>query len=92
MSGNGLQARGLQVLDRKVFPVGEKNFRDVDGGSRAYIVQSGSVDIVKEIDGKDVTVGTGGPGGIFGEDTTGAPKGKKMYDANRSSVPGGIFG
>ena len=32
------------------------------------------------------------PGGIFGEDTTGAPKGKKMYDANRSSVPGGIFG
>ena len=38
-----------------------------DGGSRAYIVQSGSVDTVKEIDGKDATVGTVGPGGIFGE-------------------------
>ena len=30
-------------------------------------MQSGSVDIVKEIDGKDVTVGTVGPGGIFSE-------------------------
>ena len=67
VSGNGVQARGLQVLYRKVFPVVEKVFRDGDGGSRAYIVQSGSVDIVKEIDGKDVTVGTVGPGGIFGE-------------------------
>ena len=67
VSGNGVQARGLQVLDRKVFPVGEKIFRDGDGGSRADIVQSGSVDIVKEIVGKDVTVGTVGPGGIFGE-------------------------
>lgn len=67
MSGNGVRARGLQVLDRKVFPIGEKIFRDGDSGSRAYIVQSGSVDIVKEINGEDVVVGTVGPGGIFGE-------------------------
>lgn len=67
MSDSGARAKGLQVLDRKVFPTGETIFRDGDSGSRAYIVQSGSVDIVKEIDGEDIVVGTVGPGGIFGE-------------------------
>ena len=67
VNGNGVRTRGLQVLDRKVFPIGEKIFRDGDSGGRAYIVQSGSVDIVKEINGEDVVVGTVGPGGIFGE-------------------------
>ncbi len=67
MSGIGVRTRGLQVLDRKVFPVGEKIFREGDNGSRAYIVQSGNVDIVKEINDEDVVVGNVGPGGIFGE-------------------------
>jgi len=63
----GAQTKGLQVLDRKVFPVGEKIFREGAHGTRAYIIQSGNVDIVKEINGEDVVVGNVGPGGIFGE-------------------------
>jgi CRP-like cAMP-binding protein len=61
------QTNGLHVLDRKVFGKGEKIFREGDPGNRAYIVQRGSVDIVKEIAGDNVVVGSVGPGGIFGE-------------------------
>lgn len=67
MSDTGVQIKGLQVLDRQVYPAGEKIFREGDAGSRAYIVQSGSVDIVKEIEGVDVVVANVGPGSIFGE-------------------------
>lgn len=67
MADFGAQAKGLQVLDRKVFPVGEKIFREGAPGSRAYIIQSGNVDIVKEVNGENVVVGNVGPGGIFGE-------------------------
>lgn len=67
MSEIAAQASGLQVLDRKVFAEGEKIFREGDSGSRAYIIQRGKVDIIKEINGEDVVVGTVGPGGIFGE-------------------------
>ena len=61
------QTKGLQVLDRKVFAIGETIFREGDSGSRAYIIQRGKVDIVKDVDGEEVLVGSIGPGGIFGE-------------------------
>ncbi len=67
MSEPGGQSSGLQVLDRKVFAKGEKIFREGENGNRAYIIQRGMVDIIKDIDGEDVTVGSVGPGGIFGE-------------------------
>lgn len=61
------QTKGLQVLDRKVFADGETIFREGDSGSRAYIIQRGTVEIVKEIEGEKIVVGTVGAGGIFGE-------------------------
>lgn len=61
------QATGLQVLDRKVFAQGETIFREGESGTRAYVIQRGHVDIVKKIEDEKVTVGTVGPGGIFGE-------------------------
>jgi CRP/FNR family cyclic AMP-dependent transcriptional regulator len=62
-----VQATGLQILDRKVFAAGETIFREGETGSRAYVIQRGHVDIIKEIDDEKITVGTVGPGGIFGE-------------------------
>ncbi len=67
MNDAGVQAKGLQVLDRKVFAAGERIFREGENGSRAYIIQRGQVNILKKIDGEDILVGTVGPGGIFGE-------------------------
>ena len=67
MIDSGANASGLQVLDRKVFAEGEKIFREGDSGSRAYIIQRGCVEIIKDIDGEDIVVGSVGPGGIFGE-------------------------
>lgn len=67
MSELGAQTAGLQVLDRKVYAQGERIFREGESGSRAYIIQRGSVDIIKSINGEDVVVGSVGPGGIFGE-------------------------
>lgn len=61
------QATGLQVLDRKVFASGETIFREGEAGTRAYVIQRGHVDIIKKIEGEKITVGTVGPGGIFGE-------------------------
>ena len=67
MSDYEVQATGLQILDRKVFAAGETIFREGETGSRAYVIQRGHVDIIKEIDDEKITVGTVGPGGIFGE-------------------------
>lgn len=67
MSEVAAQAKGFQVLDRKVFAAGERIFREGDSGSRAYIIQRGKVKIIKKINDEDVVVGTVGPGGIFGE-------------------------
>ncbi len=67
MSELSAQTAGLQVLDRKVYAEGERIFREGESGSRAYIIQRGTVDIIKSINGEDIVVGSVGPGGIFGE-------------------------
>ncbi|MBL6929202.1 MAG: cyclic nucleotide-binding domain-containing protein [Rhodospirillales bacterium] len=56
-----------KVLERKVFQPGEVIFREGDEGHRAFVVQTGSVEIFKVVDGKKMILGTVGPGGIFGE-------------------------
>ncbi len=55
------------VLDRKTCAPGDIIFREGQEGNSAYIVQSGSVEIFKTVDGKDVLLGRIGKGGIFGE-------------------------
>lgn len=56
-----------KVLERKVFQAGEIIFQEGDEGLRAYVVQTGGVEIFKVKDGKRAVLGVVGPGGIFGE-------------------------
>ena len=58
---------GFKVLDRVVVEKGTNIFREGDGGMRAYVVQSGAVEIWRDIDGERVVYATIGEGGIFGE-------------------------
>ena len=55
------------VLQRQTFQAGDSIFKEGDEGNMAYVVQSGEVEIFKEIDGKDTVLGVVGQGGIFGE-------------------------
>lgn len=56
-----------KVLNRKEYGPGTYIFREGQEGDVAYVVQTGSVDIVKEIEGEEKILGTVGKGGIFGE-------------------------
>jgi len=56
-----------RFIDRKVFYAGDKIFKEGEPGDRAYIVERGMVEIFKNIDGKEVVLGTINKGGIFGE-------------------------
>ena len=56
-----------KVLERKVFQMGEMVFKEGDEGHRAYVVQTGGVEIFKIKEGRKVVLGVVGPGGIFGE-------------------------
>ncbi|NDV24476.1 Crp/Fnr family transcriptional regulator [Desulfovibrio sp. JC022] len=51
----------------KTFLKGEVIFREGDKGHVAYLIQSGSVNIVKNIKGKRQILATLGPGELFGE-------------------------
>lgn len=55
------------ILQRQTFQAGDRIFREGEEGNIAYVVQSGEVEIYKEIDGKEVVLGKVGQGGIFGE-------------------------
>jgi CRP/FNR family cyclic AMP-dependent transcriptional regulator len=55
------------ILERLTFPAGEKIFAEGEQGDRAYIVESGAVEVYGTKDGQKVVYGTIGKGGIFGE-------------------------
>ena len=55
------------LLDRQVFPAGETIFKEGEPGERAYIVESGLVEVFTHKDGQKLVYGTIGKGGIFGE-------------------------
>lgn len=57
----------FKVLDRIVVQEGSDIFREGHGGMRAYVVQTGSVEIWRDIEGERVVYATIGEGGIFGE-------------------------
>ncbi len=52
-----------RVLERKVFFAGQKIFKEGDLGDRAYLIQSGSVEIIKN----EIPLATLGKGELFGE-------------------------
>jgi CRP/FNR family cyclic AMP-dependent transcriptional regulator len=55
------------ILERQTFPVGEKIFAEGEQGDRAYIVESGMVEVYATKEGQKVVFGNIGKGGIFGE-------------------------
>ena len=56
-----------KIYERQTFPAGEYIFKEGSFGSRAFVVETGEVEIVKTILGKEKVLGTIEPGGIFGE-------------------------
>lgn len=59
--------QNVQVLERKIFPAGALIFREGEEGNRAYVVQSGMVEIIKNGEDGEAILGTIVEGGIFGE-------------------------
>ena len=57
----------LEVLQRQAFKPGDTIFKEGEEGRMAYIIQSGEIKIIKEINGEEKILGTIGEGGIFGE-------------------------
>ncbi len=55
------------ILERRFFPEGQIIISDGDEADRAYIIQSGSVKVYKDKDGKLVELAKLGAGAIFGE-------------------------
>jgi CRP-like cAMP-binding protein len=53
--------------DRKRFPAGELILHEGDLGQRAYLVETGLVEISRLRGDRRVVLGRVGPGGIFGE-------------------------
>lgn len=54
-------------FDRRVFTKGQIIVREGDDGRSAYLVQSGSVDVFREVNNTEVVLSNLGPGEIFGE-------------------------
>ncbi len=57
----------FSLLDRKVFYAGSEVLREGDTGSCAYVIESGKVEIWRQVDGRRQRLGIIGDGGIFGE-------------------------
>ncbi|MEK9677376.1 MAG: Crp/Fnr family transcriptional regulator [Rhodospirillaceae bacterium] len=56
------------ILERIVYQAGESVFQEGDVGNRAYVVQEGLIEILREsADGAEVVLGSIEKGGIFGE-------------------------
>lgn len=59
---------GMRILDRKVYAAGETIFRTGQPGYNVYLVQSGRVDLVREMpDGSQMRLRCVEPGEVFGE-------------------------
>jgi len=56
-----------EILQRQAFKPGDIVFKDGEEGRMAYIIQTGEVEIIKAINGKENILGTIGEGGMFGE-------------------------
>ncbi|MEL0105921.1 MAG: Crp/Fnr family transcriptional regulator [Rhodospirillales bacterium] len=56
-----------KIFERKTFPIGEYIFKEGTYGSRAFVVETGEIEIVKMVLGKEKIIGTVKSGAIFGE-------------------------
>ena len=55
------------ILQRQTLQAGDGIFKEGEEGNMAYVVQSGEVEIYKDVDGVETVLGRVGQGGIFGE-------------------------
>ena len=55
------------ILERRSYNDGETVFREGEHGSSAFVLQSGNVTIIRNVDGEDHELAVIGPGSIFGE-------------------------
>lgn len=62
----GLDRRAGEMEARMVGP-GQYVFREGEAGDLAFVVKSGQIEIVKQIEGKDVSLGVMKEGAMFGE-------------------------
>lgn len=62
----GLDRRAGEMEARMVGP-GQYVFREGESGDLAFVVKSGQIEIVKQIEGKDVNLGVMKEGAMFGE-------------------------
>ncbi len=63
---------GYRILERKVFerktyPPGDFIFKEGSVGARAFVVETGEVEVVKNVLGKEKVLGKIAEGAIFGE-------------------------
>ena len=65
MDGDKVFERGL--ASKKRFMPGRYIFREGESGDSAFVVTSGTVEILRESDGNQVVLGTVGKGCMFGE-------------------------
>ena len=56
-----------KIHNRVVFYAGRRIFREGDQARRAFVVDTGRVEISRERGGRKIVIGVIGPGGIFGE-------------------------
>jgi CRP/FNR family cyclic AMP-dependent transcriptional regulator len=54
-----------KIFERKTFPIGEYIFKEGTYGSRAFVVETGEIEIVKMVLGKEKIIGTVKSGAIF---------------------------
>lgn len=55
------------ILRRRVYYTGDTIFNEGDEGAGAFLVQTGRVEILRNVGGEQTLLGEIGPGGIFGE-------------------------
>lgn len=62
-----MNRRHEKVLNRSEFPADQVIFRQGDAGHMDFDVESGAVELLRQIDGRDVVHDVVGPGQFFGE-------------------------
>lgn len=75
-------------IEAVTIPKGKVVFRQGDKGDAAYLIESGSVGIFREVDGKRVPIATIGHGDLFGEMAVidGSPRAATAYALEDTKV------
>ena len=57
----------FKILKRDFYPAGTVIVREGEVGARAYVIESGEVEVWRKLGGERIRLGLVGEGGIFGE-------------------------